>query len=145
MKNYLLIFALLFGFNSFSQNFIASNTEVSTSIQSTENIAPKVTKINKLFFETNESTLSEESILSLNTVVMVMTDNPKMHISINSFTDIDETEVSLSASRALKVKHYLVKNGLTSDRLKTVNFGNSKPTYEGHLSELDRRVEFVFE
>lgn len=145
MKNSLLLLALIFGFNSFSQNFFASNSEVSTSIQSAEYIAPKVTKINKLFFETNEATLSEESILSLNTLVMVMTENPKMHISINSFTDIDETEANLSASRALKVKHYLVKKGITSDRLKTVNFGNSKPTYEGHLSELDRRVEFVFE
>ncbi len=145
MKNSLLIFALLFGFNSFSQNFLASNFEVSTSNHSTEVIAPKVTKIDKLYFSTNDTTLSEESILSLNAIVMVMKDNPKMHISINSYTDVDEINPGLSSSRALKAKHYLVKNGITSDRLTTVNFGNSKPTYEGHLSELDRRVEFIFE
>lgn len=145
MKNSLLIFAMLFGFNSFSQNLIASNSEVSTSNHLTEVIAPKITKIEKLYFLTNDATLSEESILSLNAVVMVMKDNPKMHISINSYTDVDESDSLLSSSRALKAKHYLVKNGITSDRLRTVNFGNSKPTYEGHLSDLDRRVEFIFE
>ncbi len=145
MKNTIIIFAILICFSSFSQNFVASNSEVSTSNQLNENNLQNVTSIKKLYFDSNESVLSDESILSLNNVVKVLKDNPKMHISINSYTDIDETDPVLSSSRALKVKHFLVKNGITTDRLKTVNFGNSKPTYEGHLSELDRRVEFIFE
>lgn len=145
MKNSIIIIALLFVFNSFSQNLVASNTEVSTSNHSTEVIAPKVTKIDKLFYDPNESELSDESIASLNTFVLILNENPKMHISINSYTDIDENEAMLSANRALKVKHFLLKNGITSDRLKTNNFGNSKPTYEGYLNKLDRRVEFIIE
>lgn len=145
MKNSLLIFALLFGFNSFSQNFVAQNSEVSTSIQLDEIVAPKVTSISKLFYESNESSLSDESILSLNTIVMILRDNPDMNISVNSYKSTDENDVNLSANRALIVKRYLVKNGIKSNRLKVNNFGSSKPTLEGTVNKLDRRVEFIFE
>ncbi len=145
MKNSLFIFALLFGFNVFSQNFVAQNSEVSTSIQSTESIAPKVTSISKLFYESNDSNLSEESISSLNAILIILKENDTMNISINSHTDMDENDVNLCAMRALKVKKYLIKNGIKSSRLKVNNFGNSKPIVEGRLDKLDRRVEFIFE
>ena len=145
MKNFLFIFTLLFGFNVFSQNFVAQNSEVSTSIQSTEIIAPKVTSISKLFYESNESNLSEDSISSLNAILIILKENDTMNISINSHTDMDENDVNLCAMRALKVKKYLIKNGIKSSRLKVNNFGNSKPIVEGRLDKLDRRVEFIFE
>ncbi len=145
MKNFLFIFTLLFGFNVFSQNFVAQNSEVSTSIQSTESIAPKVTSISKLFYESNESNLSEDSISSLNAILIILKENDTMNISINSHTDMDENDVNLCAMRALKVKKYLIKNGIKSSRLKVNNFGNSKPIVEGRLDKLDRRVEFIFE
>lgn len=144
MKN-LFIFALLFGFNVFSQNFVTQNSEVSTSIQSTEIITPKVTSISKLFYESNDSNLSEDSISSLNAILIILKENDTMSISINSHTDMDENDVNLCAMRALKVKKYLIKNEIKSSRLKVNNFGNSKPIVEGRLDKLDRRVEFIFE
>ncbi len=145
MNNCSIVFLIFFGLNGFSQNFIASNSEVSTSNHYIEINSPKTTSIDKLYFESNSSDLNEASILSLKTVIMIMKDNPKMNISIKSFIDINEKQTMLSANRAFKVKKYLVKKGIISDRLNVKYLGNTIPTNQGDLNKLERRVEFIID
>lgn len=106
-------------------------------------------RLNNIFFDTNKSTLKAESYPELNRVVLLLNDNPNMEIEIDGHTDnvgTDETNNSLSDSRAKVVYDYLVTKGVNVSRLKYKGFGETKPlatndTEAGRAK--NRRVEFL--
>lgn len=100
-------------------------------------------------FDVNKATLKPESAGTFNYVVKMMQDNPDWRFSVEGHTDsdgADATNQTLSEKRAEAVRAELVRLGITTDRLTSKGWGESKPmtandTPEGKAQ--NRRVEFV--
>lgn len=78
-----------------------------------------------------------------------MEKNPDLNFSVEGHTDADggdDANLKLSKARGKTVMDKLISMGISSDRLKSTGFGESKPldnnsTPEGKAN--NRRVEFV--
>ncbi len=104
---------------------------------------------NGIRFDVGKATLRPESMGVLNEINLMLTEHPDVKVSIEGHTDSDGDEglnQKLSEERALAVKKQLESMGISSDRLASKGFGESKPvgpndTPEGKAA--NRRVEFV--
>lgn len=100
-------------------------------------------------FDVNRSTIKPESSGTIHYVYKMMQDNPGLNFSVEGHTDSDgsdDTNLSLSEKRAESVVNELMKLGISSDRLTSRGWGETKPltandTPEGKAQ--NRRVEFV--
>lgn len=104
--------------------------------------------LNNVFFDFDKATLKSESFPELNRVSEFMKEKSGMQIEIAGHTDAAGPEsynLGLSDRRAKAVVKYLIQQGVPSDRLKAVSYGETKPadtnaTKEGRKK--NRRVEF---
>jgi OmpA-OmpF porin, OOP family len=100
-----------------------------------------------LLFETGKDIIKESSFESLNLLASVLTNNPKYKLHLEGHTDNvgdDNANYILSQNRALAVKKYLAKKGVSESRVLPEWYGETKPkttndTPEGR--QLNRRVE----
>nr|WP_322626326.1 OmpA family protein [uncultured Flavobacterium sp.] len=115
----------------------------------------KVTKANKgdkiripsLNFYNNSDIVLPASSAILQELLTIMQDNPKIKIDIQGHIccqKYEENEISLK--RALAVYNFLLKKGISADRLSYKSFGSKKPIYplpEKNENErvANRRVE----
>jgi OOP family OmpA-OmpF porin len=89
-----------------------------------------------------------DSFALLNQVVQVLTDYPKMRVTIEGHTDTVGSEASnmrLSQRRAEAVRDYLVAKGVAPDRLEAVGYGPTKPIASNKTAKgkaKNRRTEF---
>ena len=139
------------------KGFILENEELenskNTSIQIGETKLDTLLKgnayaLSDLFFETESYELNKKSLALLQGFSYYLIQNQKIAITINGHTDDigdDEKNLLLSQNRADAVKDYLLKNGIAEDRLKSVGYGENKPsvpnTSETNRSK-NRRTEF---
>ena len=145
MKNAILLLTFLVSSTIFSQDFMANNEDTIITKYATDGAISKVTTVGKVFFAFNESKLNQDSELLLNTIIMVLMDNPEMKICINAYSDSSEKNNKISENRANTTKSYLIKNGIAPSKLKIKSFGATKQIEEEKSSDLNRRVEFTFE
>lgn len=108
-----------------------------------------VSILRNLYFDFDKATFKTESYTELNKLENMMAQNPTMVIEIAGHTDAigtKEYNYSLSLRRATAVKNFLVKKGISGQRVKTVGYGKSRPLAsnddETDGRELNRRVEF---
>ncbi len=94
--------------------------------------------------------LLPSSFQELDFLIGILKKNPKWKVQLSGHTDdqgTDEYNLTLSANRAKSVGDYLLKNGVTSDRIQTQGFGKQKPLRDGSDEKtraLNRRVEATF-
>jgi outer membrane protein OmpA-like peptidoglycan-associated protein len=102
-----------------------------------------------VYFDTNKATIKAVSFPLLNEVGQALADNPKISVRIEGHTDSqgnDNFNLKLSQRRAESVKAYLVKRGITQDRMDPKGYGESVPIADNRTSDgraQNRRVEFV--
>ena len=104
--------------------------------------------LKNVFFATGSAELLDASLLELNRLKDLLVENPNLNIQINGHTDnvgSDNDNQTLSTNRAKAVYDFLIKNGITANRLRYKGFGESQPiatndTEEGRQS--NRRTEF---
>ncbi len=104
--------------------------------------------LQNIFFETNKAVITTVSYPALDRVINFMSKNPGIKVEIDGHTDSvgsDTYNQRLSQARAKAVVDYLVKHGISRDRLVAKGFGESQPvapntTPEGRAK--NRRVEF---
>lgn len=100
---------------------------------------------------TNNAKLTIKSNASLDQVVTVMNENPGLKIRVEAHIDNagnDETNMTLSQSRADAVKAYLVNKGISEDRIKAEGFGETQPVADNGTAAgrtKNRRVEIKIE
>ena len=126
---------------------------VASTPQNTEGgTKPKEDKpiiLKNVFFDTDKSELRTESFSELNKLKLLLQENPSMRIEIRGHTDnqgSDAHNLDLSDRRAKSVMAYLVKAGISNDRLFSKGFGKGQPidsndTEQGRQN--NRRTEFV--
>jgi len=108
---------------------------------------PKVITLDNVYYDTGKSTLRSTSFKSLNNLAELLYYKKKMRIEVSGHTDdvgSDESNKRLSEARANSVRTYLIKKGITANRLIAVGYGESKPiaandTPEG--KQKNRRTE----
>ena len=108
---------------------------------------PRTYTLDNVFFDTGKSTLRPSSSGELNELVEVLEYNKSMVIEISGHTDnVGDVEVNqrLSESRAKAVRAYLLKKGISGERVKAVGHGESQPIASNDTEEgkqKNRRTE----
>mgnify|MGYP003630637338 FL=1 len=100
-----------------------------------------------LLFATNSANIDPTSLEGLDELVKIMSEDQDLRLSIEGHTDSrgnNEYNLELSNLRAHAVRDYLIGGGVSSDRIKAVGYGETRPlttndTAQGRLK--NRRVE----
>ncbi|MFV0540700.1 MAG: DUF5723 family protein [Aestuariibaculum sp.] len=100
-----------------------------------------------ILFNTAKSTIKSESHTVLNDIIGVLNQYPNAKFSIEGHTDSVGSSTSnqrLSEYRASAVMTFLIENGISSSRLTSLGYGESKPISDNNTAEgraRNRRVE----
>lgn len=112
----------------------------------------KASSIKSIFFDFDRSNLRPASRNELNKLVQVLTVNPNYTVRLLAHTDAkgsNEYNDALSLRRADAAKNYLLKNGISADRIMARTFGENDPIAKNEIGtrdteegrQLNRRVE----
>ncbi|MCB0662601.1 MAG: OmpA family protein [Saprospiraceae bacterium] len=99
-------------------------------------------------FETAKAVLLPDSKEILNQIADILKNYPEYHLKIEGHTDSvgdEKTNLDLSQKRAASCKTYLVSRGISTDRIATEGFGESRPIGDNRYKDgrqKNRRVEF---
>ena len=110
--------------------------------------AQKIELKQKVFFATAKARILPRSFQLLNEVGKVLKDRPKIHIRIEGHTDSrgrDRYNLRLSQRRADSVRKYMERQGVTSNRMVSIGYGETKPVGSNRTRAgraMNRRVEF---
>ena len=110
--------------------------------------------IENVFYDFNSAELTDTSKIVLIGIVDLMLDNPAIEIEFSSHTDSKGSEdynMDLSEQRAQSCVTFLISNGISSSRLTSKGYGESKPIAANTLPngkdnpegrQMNRRTEF---
>ncbi|WP_433611646.1 OmpA family protein [Dactylosporangium sp. CA-139114] len=100
-------------------------------------------------FENNSATLTAQGRAVVENAASILKANPDVKVSIEGHTDLTGTAANnqvLSENRARTVLDTLVSLGISTDRLSSKGFGESRPKVQGSdaaANAVNRRVEFI--
>lgn len=86
--------------------------------------------VDNIFYDFDRATLRPESKVALDSLALVLRDNPNVTIEMASHTDrkgSEEYNINLSSRRAKSVIDYLIEVGIAPDRLQSQGYGKSRP------------------
>ena len=117
-----------------------------------EIITEKQVNLKSIFFEYNNSNITQQGAFELDKLVQIMKNNEKLFIFVKSHTDnrgSDEFNLLLSDKRVKATIQYVISNGIDPNRISGKGFGETEPkvdckencTEEAH--EQNRRSEFL--
>ena len=114
----------------------------------------KCFNIKMIYFDLDKSNIRQEAAFDLEKILDVLNQNPTMKLDIRSHTDSRQTfkyNEALSDRRAKSTINWLIKNGVSADRLTGKGYGETQLvnkcaddvecTEEEH--QLNRRSEFI--
>ena len=118
------------GFLNHKEELTADNsTELYTLQFPLANISVPVL-VDNIFFEFDKARLLSSSTIALDSLVMLLNENPNITIELSAHTDYrgsDEYNKTLSQRRAESVVSYLISKGIAADRLTPVGYGEENP------------------
>ena len=100
-----------------------------------------------ILFDSGKSTFKTQSYTVLQSIADILKEYPNSNFMVEGHTDSDgsnQLNQTLSENRAAAVKNYLIEKGISTERLKSTGFGETKPidtnkTAKGKAN--NRRVE----
>jgi len=103
-----------------------------------------------VYFQFDQSTISDEGIRVLDQKVDALQRNPSVRIRVEGNADdsgSDEYNMALSQRRAAIVNRYLADRGIDASRVQIVSYGEEKPacttSRDDECRAKNRRDEFV--
>ncbi len=111
--------------------------------------AGEVMSFDNIYFASGSSNLKPESFPILDSVAILLRDNPTARVQIAGHTDSDGGESAnqtLSQNRAQSVYQYLVSKGIAGNRLTTIGHGETNPVVPNNSAAnkaRNRRIEFT--
>ncbi len=106
-------------------------------------------ELRPIFFQQSKATILEDSYAELDRLATVLLETPNMHIRVEGHTDnVGKAEdlLQLSEDRAIAIKVFLIKQGVTPDRVQAIGLGPKFPINDNSTDELrsvNRRVEVI--
>ena len=101
----------------------------------------------QVLFEKDKATIDDIYLPQINEMIEYLKAHPTMELELRGHTDSDgdnSYNLKLSQKRADAIKNYMVKNGIASNRLTAVGYGEKEPIYVEDSEEnmyLNRRTE----
>lgn len=110
----------------------------------------KITFFGKVLFERGVATIKPKSYRLLDAIAQVIKDRPQIKkIRVAGYTCNSgraDYNLMLSRRRAEAVRAYLIKTGISPDRLTAVGYGEKRPIASNRTAKgrkKNRRVEFI--
>ena len=106
--------------------------------------------VDQINFTVNSAYLRRESLDILEKLVQIMKGNPTLKVEVRGHTDAAGTRAynqKLSERRADAVAEYMIKNGISPERVRAVGFGETRPIASNKTKEgkkKNRRTEIFF-
>ena len=146
------------GFNSktLSQAESEINNPSAYTADQRKNLARKLMKVrNVIFFGFDSYKLSPESKKNADKIASILKNHPRQTLRIEGHTDprgSEQYNFNLGQKRAVALKDYLVKQGVSKNQLCTVSYGELRPATSVKAQggnkkkayKLDRRDELDF-
>ena len=110
--------------------------------------APCPPSIGPIYFDFDKSRLRPESVQVCQQLVAHLKANPEQTVRVEgNCCDIGTNAYNkkLGARRAATVKKFLVENGISGKRIKTVSYGEERPKHGTDQRELNRRDDFAIQ
>jgi len=140
------------GYLFYSENFMfegmhtAAEPYIKKIILNPAKVGEKMLLAN-VFYEIDSWDIKKESLSELDNLVTLLSENKNLAMEIGGYTDStgsDQYNKVLSEKRAMSVVNYLIKKGISTERLRFMGYGNTSPlgdnvTIEGR--KLNRRTE----
>ena len=108
------------------------------------------TDMSTVLFDFNSAELSEDAKNVISTHAQFLRDNPQFSITLEGHADergSDEFNKSLGSKRATAIMEVLIQQGIKSDQISSISYGEEKPAVLGNNDEAwrsNRRAEFVY-
>ncbi len=83
-----------------------------------------------VFYDFDRSEIRKDALTAVNELYELLISNPKITVEIASHTDCRgelEYNLNLSTARALSVYNYLIQKGISSQRIRYMGYGETKP------------------
>ncbi|MBW6483250.1 MAG: OmpA family protein [Vicingaceae bacterium] len=131
-KNYGLIVrkeGYLFHSENFNIPATAAYQEVEKNIDLKKIDIGNIIVLKNIFYDYNKATLRDASKNELDRLVKLLNENPTIKIELSAHTDSrggDKYNEDLSQRRAQSCVDYLIKNGISTDRLVSKGYGESR-------------------
>ena len=100
-----------------------------------------------ILFDTGKATLKSESVAVFVDIIRILNEYPNATFTVEGHTDSVGSEAlnqKLSEERANSVRDFLIKEGISTDRLTAIGYGEAKPIASNNTSSgraQNRRVE----
>ncbi|MFQ3188603.1 MAG: peptidoglycan-associated lipoprotein [Gammaproteobacteria bacterium] len=104
-----------------------------------------------IYFQFDNSSVSEDSLKSLEAHGSFIADNSNVSVRLEGHSDergSREYNIALGDRRAQSVRQILLFQGASVDQLETVSYGEEQPAMLGHTDDAwskNRRVELVYQ
>ena len=135
------------------QKFDAVDSKAAADVinQETQAAIEEVEVADRVFFDLNSSTLSDDATKLLDTQASWLKSDTSIKIILEGHCDergTREYNIALGEKRADAAKKYLVDNGVTASRIKIISYGKERPAFLGDSEEIwskNRRAVTVME
>ncbi len=125
---------------------IVTETAV-TKPRKTRSVAQQVEEFNIIYFDFDKSVLRDDARKNVDEIIRILKENPDEQVVIHGHAckmGSASYNQKLSERRANAVRNYMIKNGISADRLLLEAHGLTQPSSTGeHNLELDRRVQVI--
>jgi len=128
---------------------LITNIEFETKIHLDRIVIEKPIVLNNIYYDLDKANIRPDAEPVLDSLVMIMNDNPDIFIELGSHTDARQTDaynMDLSQRRALSAVRYIIGKGIDTDRITAKGYGESQLIIENAQTEeehqINRRTEF---
>jgi outer membrane protein OmpA-like peptidoglycan-associated protein len=108
-----------------------------------------IMSLSDILFDFGKSELRREAELNVAKLSVILQQFPEMHITVEGHTDnvgSEEYNLKLSEKRAKSVLDFLVREGVTAERMELKGYGMSQPVASNETAQgrqQNRRVDLV--
>ncbi len=132
------------------EGFSPGNTESGREVSLDKIETGRTYVVDDITFETDSAYLKKESLPILKQVLQILDKNPGISLEISGHTDNrgeNNYNLHLSERRADAVAEYMIKNGISPERVQSTGYGETKPVADNNTDagrQKNRRTEFIF-
>ncbi len=126
-----------------------TNVNFETKIMMERIVLEKAVVLNNIYYDLDKADIRLDAAIVLDSLVDIMNDNPEIFIELGSHTDAradDAYNMSLSQRRAKSAVDYMIRKGVTPERIVAKGYGETQLIVPNANTEEDhqrnRRTEF---